>query len=629
MTREQLLELKSKLSKLSKEEQKLRDLYLRQLTNGELQGPSVGYPSVDKPWLKYYDEESILAEKPKMTAYQYMMTNNIEYKNEIAIEYFGNKISYKKLFDKIDETAKSLQAIGIKKGDIVSICSITTPEIIYLFYALNKIGAVANMIDPRVNEDRIIEIINNTKSKALFFLNLINPKIDKMRDSLDVEKYVVISAFDSLLFPLNIIKNKGKDIPKIDYSRNLTWRKFIDLGKMVGEIVEIKYIENYPAGIVYTGGTTGVPKGAILSNDSFNAMAFNYKNANLGIKRQQKILDIMPPFIAYGLNNGIHLPLSVGVTDIIIPKFEPSKFPDLIMKYKPNDCLGVPSHFDILTKSEKLKNADLSFLVYPAAGGDAMNIALEEKLNKFLKDHNCSAKITKGYGMTELSGAAITSSTLVNKVGSVGIPFPANNLGIFKEGTEEELLLGEIGEICIQSPTMMYGYLDNEEEERKVKKIHSDGKVWIHSQDYGYIDDNGMLYIKGRMKRTIVRPDGHNNYPLEIENVINSCPGVINSAVVAMNALKYGNGSIPVAFVVLEQGLDKENMRQVLIDICAKNLPNRDVACNFVFTDKLPITNIGKIDFNELESMLKNVLSNNNQFEQEVYDNYERTLILK
>ena len=624
-----LKEYKIKLGNLSINEEKLRNLYLRKLALGELQGPPTGYASIDKPWLKYYDDESLDYELPKKTAYRYMYDNNFNYQNDTAIEYFGNKISYKKLFKKIDDAAKSLQKLGVKKGDIITICSITIPEVIYLFYALNKIGAIANMIDPRLNEERIAEIINETNSQLLFSLNLIYPKIEKIKDKLNIEHYIILSAFDSLLFPINTIKKISTNLPTIDKKNTINYKKFIEIGKSMKEIEEIKYIEDYPASIVYTGGTTGVPKGAILSNDNFNGMAYNYSIANLGIKRQQKLLDIMPPFIAYGLNNGIHLPLSVGITDIIVPNFDSKKFPDLIMKYKPNDCLGVPSHFDILTKSDKLQNADLSFLIYPAVGGDAMNISLEKKLNEFLANHNCSAKMTKGYGMTELSGAAITSSTTVNKIGSVGIPFPLNNVGIFKEGTDIELPIGQIGEICLSSPTIMHGYLNNDEEEKKVKIKHENNNIWIHSQDYGYIDENGFLYIKGRIKRTIVRPDGHNNYPLEIENIINSFTEVINSAVIDMYASKYGNGHIPIAFVVTNPTLDKELLKKQIMEYCSKKLPNRDVACDIIFIDKLPTTNIGKTDYNALSLLLNELINRDKKFEEEVYHNYEKTLILK
>lgn len=629
MTEEHLKEYKSKLSKLSKNDLLERNEYLKGLNSGRIQGPLTGYASIDKPWCDYYSTSQLSEETPRRTAYNYMFLNNVYHAKDLAIDYYGNKITYDKLFKKIEKTTRALAALGVKKGDIVSICSVTTPEVIYLFYALNRLGAIANMIDPRTNEERMIEIFNKTNTKLLFNLNLVNPKIEKLREKTGIENIYTISAYDSIPFPINKIKNKGKDIPKYDKSIYKSFDEFMKKSKEVDKYEEVKYSYNYPAAIVYTGGTTGIAKGAIISNDNFNSMAFNYATANLGLKRQQKLLNIMPPFIAYGLDNGIHLPLSLGISSTIIPKFNPEEFPDLLIKHKPNIVLGVPSHFDVLTKSKKLDGVDLSFLVYPACGGDSMNESLETKLNKFLEAHNCAAKITKGYGMTELSGAAITSSTMATKLGSAGIPFPMNNIGIFKEGTDEELQIGEVGEICINTPTMFHSYLDNEEEEKIVKKAHSDKKRWIHSQDYGYIDKDGFLFVKGRIKRTIVRPDGHNNYPLEIENVINSFPGVENSAVVALPADKYGNGKIPVAFVVLENGVIDDYVKNELIEYCNSHLPNRDVACNYLFLSSLPVTNIGKVDYKALLEILKSTIENDKRVEEETYENYEKTLVLK
>ena len=629
MTEELLKEYKQKLSSLSKEELIERNQYLKDLRSGKIQGPLTGFASIDKPWCNYYSKEQLSEDMPKKTAYDYMFVNNVYHSKEIAINYFGNKITYDKLFKKIEMASRALYSLGVRKGDIVSICSVTTPEVIYLFYALNNIGAIANMVDPRTNDERLIEIFNKTNTKLLFSLNLVNPKIERLKNDTGIENIYTISAYDSLPYPVNIIKNKGKDIPKMDKKVYKSFKEFMNEASKIDKYEPMKYIPDYPAAIVYTGGTTGIAKGAILSNDNFNSMAFNYATANLGLKRQQKLLDIMPPFIAYGLNNGIHLPLSIGITNIIIPKFDVNEFPDLLIKHKPNIVLGVPSHFDILTKSKKLEKEDLSFLVYPACGGDSMNESLEIKLNKFLEEHNCSARITKGFGMTELSGAAITSSTTANKLKSAGIPFPRNLVGIFKEGTDEELKVGEIGEICITSPTMFHSYLDNIEEERKVKKVHSDGKIWVHSQDYGYVDKDGFLYVKGRIKRTIVRPDGHNNYPLEIENVINSCPGVRNSAVVDMEAKKYSNGHIPVAFIVLEEGIDEDYFINEITNYCNTHLPNRDVACKYIFLNEIPVTKIGKVDYIKLLEVLKDIINNDKRVEEEIYTNYEKTLIMK
>ena len=227
MTKEQLYDYKKKLTELSDKERKLRNEYLRKLSIGDIQGPLTGYSTIDKPWYKYYDEKNINSSVPNLTAYQFMLANNIKHDNDIAINYFGKKMTYKTFFEKIDETAKALQTFGVKKGDIITICSVTTPEVIYLFYALNKLGAVANMIDPRVNEERIIEIVNSCHSKMMFTLDLIYPKLDKMKDRLHVDDYVIVSAYDSLPLPISIIKKSDKKYPKINKKENFEWKKFI------------------------------------------------------------------------------------------------------------------------------------------------------------------------------------------------------------------------------------------------------------------------------------------------------------------------------------------------------------------------------------------------------------------
>ncbi len=580
-------------------------------------------PSEEKPWLKYYSDKSINYSIPNATAYQHLYNENKDYKSDIAIEFYGKRINYSCLFENIDATAKSLASYGVKPGDVVTICSITIPEVIYLFYALNRIGAIANMIDPRINTDRLSEIITNTRTELFFCLDLIYDKVSGHIDLSTIKNTVLLSVFDSMPIPLRVL---GKIKTHTKVKSEFKWKRFISVASESYE--EKPYEKNYPAAIVYTGGTTGVPKGAIISNDNCNAMATSYQySIPPESKRGQTILDIMPPFIAYGLVTGIHMPLSLGVRLIIIPKFNPQEFPSLLKKYKPNHTLGVPSHYNVfLEKSDELQGVDLSFWVNPAVGGDAMNSMLEKKLNIFLKDHNCKSIMTKGYGMTELSGTAISSSIDFCKLESVGIPFSKNVVGIFKPGTSDELTYNEIGEVCIQAPTMFLGYYNNKEEEDKVKLTHDDGSVWIHSQDYGYIDEDGFVYIKGRIKRTLVRPDGHNNYPMEMESVLNEYEGVQQSAVVGFEAERYGNGTLPVAFIVC--GGDNSIVSEKdLMSYCYHMLPKRDVPCGYFIVDNLPLTRVGKIDYQALQDHLNEIVRDSDIVEN-IYKNYKDTLVI-
>lgn len=587
--------------------------------------PLTGYPSVDKPWLKYYDEDAINYEIPKETAFQNLLRSNKEHPRDAAIEYFGRTIRHDELQSNIKIAAQALASAGVKAGDTVTICSVTIPEVIYLFYAANKLGATANMIDPRINNERFADILKSTDCKILFCLDLIYEKVESIIQGTNVEHCVIISASDSLPTGLRLLSAlKGKK----EMRDCISWKEL--LKRRNNEVLEsVPYKPNTPAAIVYTGGTTGVPKGAIITNDNFNAMAEAYRRCiPPKKKRGQKILNIMPPFIAYGLVTGIHMPLCLGAINILIPKFNPKDFPKLLKKHKPQHTLGVPSHYSVLLNNPEMDGVDLSFWVNPAAGGDSMNSALEERLNVFLKEHNCKSRITKGYGMTELSGTAISSSFAFNKYESVGITFSKNVVGAFRPGTDEELGYGEIGEICISSPSMFLGYL-NEEENQHVKRVHKDGLEWIHSGDYGYIDEDGFVFIKGRIKRTLVRPDGHNNYPMEMESVLNAHPDVANSAVVGLPAEKYGSGQIPVAFIVLHKTRNGSDMDKTLLDYCKDRLPQRDVPCGMVIIDELPLTNVGKIDYSALEQRICKTVSDDANLLEQLYRAYEETLAIR
>lgn len=582
-----------------------------------MQGKLTGYASIDKPWYKYYTKEAIESKVPEMTAYEYLKVCNKNNLNRFAVNYFGNKIEYKELLKRIDDVAKVLTLKGIKKGDVVTLCMPTTPETIYTFYALNKIGAVANMVDPRTNSDRIKYFVKATDSKMLIVIDLYYDKVKNFLSETDLENMVIVSVTDSLPFGLNFAigmkklfsKKKANTEININDERIVKWKDFLKNTKSLKEINPVVYEKNMPAAMVLTGGTTGMPKAVILSNENLNIMSVQYEMS--GIPHDidtSRFLDIMPPFIAYGLVNGIHMPLTLGMQNILIPKFDPEKFDELILKHKPNHFMGVPTHYEKLIESPKIKDLDMSFLISPGSGGDSASIKLEQEINDFLAKHNCPSKLAKGYGMTELSSAICsTLSNECNKLGSVGIPLVKSTISIFEPGTDKELQYGQKGEICITSPTMMLGYLNNQEEYDKLVKKHSDGKYWVHSNDIGYMDEDGFLFVLGRMKRMIIRPDGHNVFPLAIENIILSNDKVENCSVVGVDSQYHTQGQFPKAVIVLKEKY-RENADKILKEIentCENNFPERDVPYYYEFVTELPLTSIGKIDYKQMEYLDK------------------------
>lgn len=601
----ELEEYRKKIANLDVNEQKLRDLYLRKLSLGEIQGPNTGFASLDKPWLSYHSVEGINLELPKKTVYQTLLDNNIKYLDSIAINYYGRKISYKELFEKIEITAKALTSYGLKDGDMITLLSVTLPETIYLMYAANKIGVGLNVMDPRTNASKIASSFKETNSKMVF---VIEQYVSKIANSLpSIENIVTVSASDSLPFSLKILYNaktlKEKNIIKQDYPYIKNWQSFEKSGNSMSTIRTVEYQKDKVAFIDYTGGTTGTPKGALLTNDSVNAISEQYKVLDAGIERGQTMLNIMPMFLAYGINM-LNMSLNVGVTNILIPVFDPKKFPDLLIKYHPNHFMGVPMHFESLLNNPKLDKQDLSWFITPGVGGDSASAGLEEQINDFLLSHGSLTGLIKGYGMTELSSAAITCTNTINAQGSVGVPLVKNNVKIIDSNTMEELSYNQIGEICIDSPSHMLGYLNNDEETKKTIVTHPDGKKWIHTGDLGYINEDGMVYIINRKKRVIIRPDGHNVFPSAIENVIAKHYAVKDCVVIGVRDSEYENGKWTKALVVLKsEYAGKENIiEQELKQLCLDHLPERDVAYSYDFRDSLPYTPSQKIDILTLET---------------------------
>lgn len=579
----------------------------------ELVEKKTGYPSIDKPWLKYYSEEKRDFILPNCSIYDFMVQNNKDNLGATALEYFGKKQSYRQLIQRINICAAAFIELGIKQGDVVSFCNPTTPEIYYAFYALNKIGAIANMIDPRTNASRIEKFIQSTQSKVVFYIDIAYTKIKDTLANKDIEKAISVSVADSLPVGLKLgyqMKNHiTADAKAYSDEKYMSWKQFITLGMDNKESAQTNsdHPLESPAGIVYTSGTTGVPKGAILSNKNLLSMVYQNICADMGWKKRDRFLGIMPPFIAYGLVCGFTLPLCLGMQVIIIPKFEAEKFDMYILKHRPHHIMGVPSYMERLMYGEKIKKKDLSFLKTVIVGGDKMNPETEGTINDFLKTHNSSCRVIKGYGLTEMSSNAVFPCCIeCNKIGSVGIPLIGNNLKIIDTETGEELGYNEVGEICITGPTLIDGYWDNEEENKRVFKVEN-GIRWIHTGDRGYIDEDGVVFFNDRVKRIIVRSDGHNVWPSNSEKIIEKHPGIENCCVVGVRDVVAEQGEVVTAFIVIKRDCNKSTAHIIkeLKEECLKNLPTRDVPLQYYVRSELPLSGVGKVDYRALADSAK------------------------
>ncbi len=541
---------------------------------------------------------------PICSMYDYIKRSPFAETNKPALVYYGRNIGYREMFRMIDITAQALNAIGVKQGDIVTLCTALIPETVYVFYALNKLGAIANIIDPRTSTNGIHEYLLEAESTVALTLEDALEKVLKAAEGLKIEKVLVVSPAQSL--PPFIKAAYRLKHPRVRYSdpRCLSWKELFKLGSGKGKVIAPEYIPDRPAAIVHTGGTTGTPKGVVLSDDGLNSSATQVYLSGLNFKPEHTWLDFMPPFIAYGIGNGLHLPLSIGMTVKIIPQFDADLFDRLLLKNKTNHLIGVPLHWDILMKNTKGKNLDLSFLIQPIVGSDHMSIGLEREVNEYLAVHGCRDRVLKGYGMTETCAAAcVCTGNECNKLGSVGIPFGHTIISAFDVDTGEELPCGQTGEICITGPSIMLEYYKNPKETAFVLRKHPDGMVWVHSGDSGHVDEDGFVFIDGRIKRMIVRFEGFKIFPSAIENVLSKHKAVENCSVVGTKDTEHRQGQYPVAHVILKPdavGMEKQIERE-LMQLCKQELPDYAYPVDYIFRDKMPQTSVGKIDYRALE----------------------------
>ncbi len=564
--------------------------------------------SAQAPWLKYYGDTPAHLDYPRLTLYQIVRESARKFPNDVAYEFMNKQTTYGQFMQRIDRVAKALVALGIQKGDRVTICMPNSPQALDTFYALNRIGAVSNMIHPLSAPAEIAFYLNFSHSKAILTLDQFYPKLEEIRDQLQ-EPVKIIIAFirDELPLPLKQLYPLSKDarkIPKLpkggDY---ILWHDFLRAGEKVKELPpDDVMLSREGASILYSGGTTGTTKGILLSSDNFNATALQTiaaSGVDLRYVRGMKMLSVMPVFHGFGLGIGIHTALVGGGACILVPRFSLDTYAKLLVKKKPNFIPGVPTLFEALLRTPLLENADLSFLVGMFSGGDSLSIELKKKVDEFLKAHNAKIQVREGYGTTECVTASCLTPKDYARSGSIGVPFPDTYYKIVKVGTEDEVEPNIEGEICISGPSVMMCYIDNPEETAQTLRRHADGRIWCHTGDLGTMDNDGFIYFRQRIKRMIIT-SGYNVYPSQLENIIDGHEKVLISCVVGVKD-KYKMQKVK-AYVVLRPGFEPtDEVREELMAYCRKHIAKYAMPYEIEFREELPKTLVGKVAYRVLE----------------------------
>lgn len=473
-----------------------------------------GYPSIDRPWMKYYSEEAKNAKVPENTIYEYLWENNKDHLNENAIVYFGNKITYRKLFQNIGRLAITFAEERIGVGDIVVVIAPSIPEIIYSFYAINKIGAVSSFLDLRKSSDEIAEALSDMEVKVCIILD---DMWDKYFEVIKKHTHLMISVSVSESLPKTLkvlmsVKKKIKVSSEVVALSELK-KKYENLAKDV----RASYCSNQLALLEYTGGTTGVSKGVMLSNENVNSVVEQTKYSGITLNRGESWLAVAFPFTAYALICSQHLPLCLGITTVLCFSLDVKKVEKELLKYKCNHMANTPLMWEQLMNSKRLKKMDLSFLI---------------------------------------------------------------------------------------SPSVMLGYYNNDVAKQQVLQRHSDGQVWMHSGDLGHIDEDGFLYLDGRIKRMIIDSTGFKIFPSLIERVILENADVEKCCVVGVEDNEHNVGQIPVAYIIAKNMTQTEKLEKELEEICRQQLPEYSYPKRMLFIEEFPYTSAAKIDYRKLGRMI-------------------------
>ena len=556
-----------------------------------------------EPWYKYYDKGGKI-DYPKLSIYELIEKTCEAYPNNYALEYFGNKITYKEFLFRIKKTASSLLELGVKEGDRVTICMPNTPVAVVTFYAINMIGATASMIHPLSSENEIEFYLKESNSKYILTIDLVYDKLMRVIDKTNVDRIIVSSVSDDMSRFKSLVywfmSGRKNKIEKND--KAIFYSELLKMGVYYKDFECCKRKMNDEAVILYSGGTTGSPKGIVLSNMNFNALAMQCHLMCDPAKAGDSILSILPIFHGFGLGVSIHTPLYIGMKVILVPNFSPRKFGVLIKKYKPNFITGVPTLYEALLKTKLGKN-DLSSLTCVVSGGDTLIPSFKKKVDKFLREHGSNAQIRCGYGLTECTGASCLNPTREYRDNSIGIPLPDMLYKIVKIGTMEEAKTMEDGEICICGPTVMKGYLNNVEETKKTLVKHRDGKVWLHTGDIGCMDKDGFIYFKQRLKRLIVS-SGYNIYPSYVEDIIDKHP-MVDTCVVIGIPHEYKK-QVAKAYIVLKNGEKvTSSIKRDIKKYCEDNLAKYSWPYEYEYRDSIPTTLVGKVAYKKLEEESK------------------------
>ena len=555
-----------------------------------------------RPWLKSLGHSPAHLEYFQGSMFDKVKQVAEKYPNYTAFDFMGKATSYRRLVEQTEACARSLKTIGVRAGDAVTIAMPNCPQAIFMFYAVNLVGGVANMVHPLSGEKELEFYINQSRSVTVVTLDQFYGKFEAIRHNTCAVNIVIASIRDELSKPVKAgyMLTEGRKIEKIPADAPvIRWNEFMRLGKACFWNYKVERGGEDPAVILYSGGTTGTTKGILLTNLNFNALAQQIIAVNPMFVPGDRMLSAMPLFHGFGLGVCIHSMLASGGRCILVPRFTAQSYAKLITKYQCCFIAGVPTLYEALLRLPSMEHADLSCLKGVFSGGDSLSVELKKKFDKFLTDHMATVQIREGYGTTETVTACCLTPPHESREGSCGLPFPDTYIKVVRPGTDEELPLGQEGEVLLAGPTVMREYIRNPEETAATLRRHADGLTWVYTGDLGYMDEDGFTYFKGRIKRMIIS-SGYNIYPAQLENILDANELVHMSCVIGVPD-PYRMQRVK-AFVMLKPGVPATGeTREAILDYCRRHMAKYAMPKDVEFRETLPKTLVGKVAYRVLE----------------------------
>ena len=558
-----------------------------------------GYSSIDKPWMKYYSEEECSESIPHDTVYNQIFFRNKNRLDEDSLLYFGNKISYRKLFRETDRIVNALVNMGVKRGDVINLLVAATPEAVYMVLACSKLGVLANFLNPLFSEQQIIDRINDTESPYLFVLDKMIPLVKKVDEHTCIEKIVCIPVAESMPKLIKMVVSKKKD----SIEGAMRWEDFMMLGKK-DSFAPQDYVKDTPVVMVYSSGTTGASKGIVLTNDSILATRIMEK-ASLTSLIETTFLAIIPIWFSTGISLSILVPLANGGTVILEPQYSETNFTKDIVKWKPKGIVGTASLWESAISEIKSKN--LSYIKCAISGGEPISPDFEKRLNAFLQERKSECTLVKGYGQCELGGTVTLSKGIdENSSGDVGIPLSQVVVSTFDMDTGKEQKYGEIGEIRVLSPARMKGYFNRPDETEKKFYRDSLDRIWVCTGDAGIIRGDGHVVVLGRISDSYISKTGKRHFFFNIKNAILENHFVNRCEVVKISDKEK---DLIVAHIVLQKDVNVDEAINSIQKWCAERLDEEEEPNAYKIRTSFTLNpTSGKVDTEALKADKENLI---------------------